>query len=415
MKKAIILFFCFALSCSLRAETKAENQNKLPVLTLEEALQKAVTSNKSFLVLKKQKKISDSKIRLAKQSPVPEISLGVEDIAGSGEYKNTSSMKSSIALKKTFETGGKKAKRINAAKTSKDIEDLKIQIAEKELKLKVVDNFFKIYRLSKDLKLHEEAISIASQTADRVNKKVLAGELASIDATRAYVEFTKAKTEKRQLELDLYSAKNELAMLWNTDSLDFNDIEINTKYFTEEKYLSPSEIDINDIPEIAIGKARIKEAKTDEKIARAEKNPNVDLSLAYSKYKATSDHALELEASFPLVGHSWVENAKAAKTNLEAVELEAKGDSSEFLLRLETAYKNLEILKEEVASLESVLLPASKKAFDETQMAFDCGEKSLLDLFDARKALIETTDLHLELQCKLFKAICEYAILSNQE
>ena len=258
MKKTIILFFCFALSCSLRAETKAENQNKLPILTLEEALQKAVTSNKSFLALKKQKEISDSKIRLAKQSPVPEISLGVEDIAGSGEYKNTSSMKSSIALKKTFETGGKKAKRINAAKTSKDIEDLKIHIAEKELKLKVVDSFFKIYRLSKDLKLHEEAISIASQTADRVNKKVLAGELASIDATRAYVEFTKAKTEKRQLELDLYSAKNELAMLWNTDSLDFNDIEINTKYFTEEKYLSPSEIDINDIPEIAIGKARIK-------------------------------------------------------------------------------------------------------------------------------------------------------------
>ena len=54
MKKTIILFFCFALSCSLRAETKADNQNKLPVLTLEEALQKAVTSNKSFLALKKQ-------------------------------------------------------------------------------------------------------------------------------------------------------------------------------------------------------------------------------------------------------------------------------------------------------------------------------------------------------------------------
>ena len=61
-----------------------------------------------------------------------------------------------------------------------------------------------------------------------------------------------------------------------------------------------------------------------------------------------------------------------------------------------------------------MLLPSAKEAFEQIQTAFNSGEKSLLDLFDAKKSLLETELLHLELQCKLFNAISEYAILTGQ-
>lgn len=412
MKKIIFLLVYFLPIFYGYAESNTEIDTKF--LTINIALERAIALNSSFKALTKQKDISEALIKEAKQTPIPNLKIGIDEFAGSGEFKGNSSMKSIIGIEKAFESKRKRKKRIASAETYRNMELLKIQIAKKELKLKVASIFFRLYQLSKELEIQKRSVIIAEETAQTVNKKVLAGELAKIDATRAYVEFTREETIKKHLELDLTSVKNEMASLWNSKDFLFQELRVENEFYTKESFKAPDSINPKEIHEIALAEAEVEHSEIDYKMAKLEKKPDLEFSLTYSKYKATSDRALGIEATIPLIGKSLEGKIEATKANIVASQHLREAIYSDFFAKLNTVYMEKESLKKEVLNLESMLLPAANQAFSEAKIAFDNGEKGLLELFDASKALLETEKLHLELQCKLFNAISEYAILSNQ-
>lgn len=413
IKKLLVSILSFCLASNLYAEQETQKYNS-NILTLKTALEKAVTSNHSLLALMKQQEKYDGLIKQAKISPCPSLIIGAEDFAGNGEYKKTSSMKSSIGLSQTIETAGKRNKRIRIANSTKNAEILKIEIAKKEMKLKVASSFFKLYQLTKELEIQKESIELAKQTSDSVNKRVTAGELAQIDSTRAYVEFTREETLRKHLELDINSLKNEIATLLGEKYFSYDDIKFDTESFIKEELSAPENIAIEELPEIALSKAELKIAESEYKMTEAEKVSDIELTIKYSKYRATSDHAFAVEASVPLTGNSVRGKMQSAKADVEAAKLGITSVNSELSAKIYTAFQEKESLTKEVYNLETMLLPAAKEAYEQVQTAFNSGEKSLLDLFDAKKSLLATELLHLELECKLFNAISEYAILTNQ-
>lgn len=412
MKKYYLVLLLVLAGSLAFAETTDEKQER--ILTIDEAIEKAVASNSFFIAAEKQDEISKSLLRQARQNPSPELKIGVDDYAGSGPYKKTSSMKSIIGVTQTIEMGNKRQKRISLAKASRDVELLKIDMVKKELKLKVITAYFELFRLSKELEIQNEATKLAEEAADTVNKKVAAGELPRIDATRVNVEFSREEAVRKHLELDVISAKNELAALWNAKDFEYESIDLDCESFSNMELAAPSDELINESPEIRLAESQINVAKMEVNKARAEANSDIDFSVTYNKYRESSEHAWGIEASFPLKGKSESGNISAAKHSYEAAKLEKEGIVSEFSVKISNAYREKESLLKEVINIETSLIPASKQAYQETKIAFESGEKSLLDLFGARKTLLETSKLYLEIQCKLFNAIGEYAVLTNQ-
>lgn len=411
MKKIYFsLLFIFAVSL-VTAEVIEKNTNKL---TLDMAIENAVISNSAFLALSKQKDISNSLLKQAKEVPSPQLTLGVDDFAGNGAYKNTSSMKSSVGLTQTLEMGNKRKKRISSAKASCELEQFKIDIAKKELKLKVIGAYFELLRLMSELEIQNEATELAKETAETVNKKVSAGELPQIDATRVNVEYSREDAIKKHLELDVISAKNELASFWNSKTFDYDNIDLSCDAFLKQNLSEPAEEIIYSSPEILVANSQIKVAEMEVRKAKAEANADVDLSVTYNKFRESSEHAWTIEASFPLKGNSEAGNISASKQAFEAANLEKENVLTEFSVKIANAYREKESLQKEILNIENSLLPVAKKAYEETKTAFESGEKSLLDLFDARKTMLETQRLYLEIKCKLLNAIGEYAVLSNQ-
>lgn len=413
IKKLLVSILSFCLASNLYAEQKTQKYNS-NILTLETALEKAVTSNHSLLALMKQQEKYDGLIKQAKISPCPSLIIGAEDFAGNGEYKKTSSMKSTIGLSQTIETAGKRNKRIRIADSTKNTEILKVEIAKKEMKLRVASSFFKLYQLTKELEIQKESIELAKQTSDSVNKRVTAGELAQIDSTRAYVEFTREETLRKHLELDITSLKNEIATLLGEKSFSYDGINVDVNSFIKEELSAPEKIALEELPELALAKAELKLAESEYNMTKAEKVSDIELTINYSKYRATSDHAFAIEASVPLAGNSVKGKIQSAKAEVEAAKLGITSVNSELSAKIYTAFQEKESLTKEIYNLETMLLPVAKEAYEQVQTAFNSGEKSLLDLFDAKKSLLETELLHLELECKLFNAISEYAILTGQ-
>ncbi len=413
INKILVSILCFCLASNLYAEQDAKKFNS-NTLTLKTALEKAVTSNPSLLALMKQEEKNEGLVKQAKVVPSPSLIIGAEDFAGNGEYKKTSSMKSTIGLSQTIETAGKRKKRIRIANSTKTTEMLKVEIAKKEMKLKVASSFFKLYQLEKELEIQKESIELARQNSDSVNKKVAAGELAQIDSTRAYVEFTREETLKKHLELDIISLKNEIATLLGEKTFEYKGISINAESFIKEELSAPESINIEGLPELALAKAELKLAESEYNMTKTERVSDIELTVNYSKYRATSDHAFAVEASVPLTRNSVKGKMQSAQAEVEAAKLYIDSVNSEISAKIYTAFHEKESLTKEVRNLESMLLPSAKESYEQIQTAFNSGEKSLLDLFDAKKSLLETELLHLELQCKLFNAISEYAILTGQ-
>lgn len=412
MKKYYLaLLFIFGSSWLFAESLDSKNDN---ILTIDMALEKAIASNSAFLAVSKQKEISNSLLRQARQKPSPELKIGVDDYAGSGVYKKTSSMKSIIGLTQTIEMGNKRKKRISSAKASGELELVKIDIAKKELKLKVISAYFELFRLTKELEMQNEATILAKETADTVNKKVAVGELPQIDATRVNVEFSREEAVKKHLELDVVSAKNELASFWNSKTFDYDSIDLVCDSFIKQEFKNPSEELINALPEVRLADSQIKLAQADIRKAKAEANADIDFSVTYNKFRESSEHAWGIEASFPLKGRSESGNISAAKHTFEANKLEKEGIISEISVKIANAFREKESLQKEVTNIETALIPAAKQAYQETKIAFESGEKSLLDLFDARKTMLETSKLYLEIQCRYFNAIGEYAVLTDQ-
>ena len=413
INKILVSILCFCLASNLYAEQEAQKCNS-NTLTLKTALEKAITSNLSLLALMKQEEKYEGLVRQAKVTPPPSLVIGAEDFAGNGEYKKTSSMKSTIGLSQTIETAGKRKKRIRIANSTKTAEMLKVEIAKKEMKLKVASSFFKLYQLEKELEIQKESIELARQTSESVNKRVTAGELAQIDSTRAYVEFTREETLKKHLELDITSLKNEIATLLGEKTFEYKGISVNSESFIKEELSAPENINIEDLPELVLAKAELNLAESEYSMTKSERVSDIELTVNYSKYRATSDHAFAIEASIPLTRNSVKGKMQSAKAEVEAAKLCIDSVNSEISAKIYTAFQEKESLTKEVHNLETMLLPSAKEAFEQIQTAFNSGEKSLLDLFDAKKSLLETELLHLELQCKLFNAISEYAILTGQ-
>lgn len=411
MKK--YLFIAIAMVASIASAEPVENKNE-NILTIDLAIDRAIASNSAFLALSKQKEISKSLLKQAGQTPVTQLTFGVDDFAGSGPYKSTSSMKSSIGFSQSFETGHKRRKRIASAKASCELEGLKYEVAKKELKLKVLNAYSELFRLMNEYKIQEEATKLAQETAEIVNKKVYAGELAPIDATRVNVEFSREEALKQHLELDILSAKNELASLWNSKFFEYEDIDLICDAYFKQNLSQPTDEILNSSPEVKIADSQIKLARMDVRKAKAEANADVDLAITYNKFRENSEHAWAIEASFPLKGNSEAGNIRAVEQAFEVASLEKEGILSEFSVKLANTFREKESLQKELDNIENSLLPVAKQAYNETKIAFEHGEKSLLDLFDARKTMLETYRLYLEIKCKLFSAIGEYAVLSNQ-
>ena len=168
------------------------------------------------------------------------------------------------------------------------------------------------------------------------------------------------------------------------------------------------------MPELVLAKAELNLAESEYSMTKSERVSDIELTVNYSKYRATSDHAFAIEASIPLTRNSVKGKMQSAKAEVEAAKLCIDSVNSEISAKIYTAFQEKESLTKEVHNLETKLLPSAKEAYEQIQTAFNSGEKSLLDLFDAKKSLLETELLHLELQCKLFNAISEYAILTGQ-
>jgi len=415
--KKIILFCAIFLTGLYRptiAISEPASSTDIQELSLPQALARAERYNPLLLAAHANIRAAGGITHQASLSPNPTLSVEFDEFAGTGQFKGTSSMKSSVGLSQPIITAGKRGKNVGIARSGERISQLAMQLQLVELRQQVTEDFLMVYLLQNLSKIQQQSLELASQAATAVSKRVVAGEAPAIDETRAEVEFSSEEVALRRLNRELESARTRLAASWNAGSPEFSTVYLEPHSILDIELSEPQAVSARVYPEVEQSEIIVSQRQQEMALARAESTPDLQLSASLSRFRESGDRAFAvgIEMELPLFDRRQGRRSEASSA-VKAAENKRVASEREFSSRLTSLYSEILSLREELANVSERLLPAADRAFNETKRAYEEGERELIDLLDARRTYLDATRTSLTLQHELLLKTAEYSIITG--
>jgi cobalt-zinc-cadmium efflux system outer membrane protein len=248
-----------------------------------------------------------------------------------------------------------------------------------------------------------EAVQLAQDTVQAVQKRVKAGKSPQAELARAQAELARMKLKQEDIDHQLLSARHRLAAQWGETGPGFTHVsgDILTLPNPESFATLKSRIDQN--PEFArfLSKQRVDEAQL--RLARAQRKPDWRVSAGVRRLELSNDQALVANITFPLTlrnrNQGGIAEARAnlAQTNADAIAARIRIETSLFVI-----YQELQHSLHRAKAFRDDVIPRLEQALRDTRSAYELGRYSYFewrtvqeDLLTARRALVEASvDAH---------------------
>jgi len=416
MKKFVLfsLIFMAVLFQPLTLLSEPQSPSDTQLMSLAQAFVMAEQLNPLLRAARENIRAAGGITQQAGLSPNPTLSVEFDEFAGTGEFKGTSVIKSSIGLSQQIVTAGKQGKGVSIARSGEKLSHLELQVQLLELRLQVTEDFLRVYLLQSLLDIQQQSLDLAKQAADAVSKRVAAGEAPAIDETRAGVELSSEEVALKRLQRELESARTRLAASWNAESFESGKVSLQCQNISEIAIPDPQTATASAFPAVEQAEILVRQKQQELALARAESTPDLQLSASLSRFRETGDRAFAvgIEVELPLFDRRQGRRREASAA-IEAATQKKEASQRDFATRLTTLYSEVLSLREELANVNERLLPAADRAFAETNRAYEEGERELIDLLDARRTYLDATRTSLTLQHELLLKTAEYAMITG--
>jgi cobalt-zinc-cadmium efflux system outer membrane protein len=153
-------------------------------LTLRDALSASLLRNPELAAFSWEVRIREARALQAGALPNPELSVEVENVAGTGAYHGSDRSESTLALGQRLELGGKRSKRRRVAELDARMAGWDYELGRVAVFADVVDAFANVLAAQRELELSEELLVLARASLDSVSRQVRAGNTILMKALR---------------------------------------------------------------------------------------------------------------------------------------------------------------------------------------------------------------------------------------
>lgn len=351
-------------------------------LTLAEALERAGASP-AVDVAEAQIDIARGHQRQAGLGPNPEVSLEVENIAGTGVFQGFRSTEATLAVGQRLELGGKRHARVNAARAQTRLAEIRAEIARADLTQSVHQRFFDAVAARQRLVLAEQALDRSRELARIANMLVDVGRDPPLRALRAEANLGEAEAELVMRRAEDENARLLLAALWGASS---------PPPSVDEESLASLETDairIEPLSVLAIQLADAELAAAEAVIARERtlRTPDLTFSAGVRRNEEADAHGFVAGASFELpIGNRNQGAIAAARASARAAEAQRSLLVVEVARRIASANATLSAAEERADTLENRTVPQAEEALRLADIGYRAGRFSLIELLDAAEA-----------------------------
>ena len=372
--RALLLAGAFA-ACGQAAQAES--------IALGDALAQGVQTSPRAAQAKALADAAEARARQAGVAPNPELSLEVENFAGSGAFQGLHSTEATLALSQRIELGGKRSARLGVARAERDFAFLTYKAALADLERDIRNAHAELRAAEDRAVLARDNTAAAEELARTARILVDAGRDPPLRQLRAESLLAEAKAEQARTFSTLLTARRLLGSLIGSDD---TELTATASEDAAPAALAPDATSLNE----QLATAEREAARARVQLARSDAVPDITASGGVRRFRESGDTALVAGISIPLP----IRNRNRNRGNIEAAGAESNAAESALLLARIDAnraqYDARMLLGAAEVRYEALAGPGLQQAEEALRLArigYNAGKFSLIELIDAQTAL----------------------------
>lgn len=349
-------------------------------LSLPQALEEVSARSPTVVAAEAEVAAAEARVRQAGYRSNPELSVEVENFAGTGELRGLRSTETTVAVNQRLDLGSRRSARVNAARAELEVQKLKLAIARADLAQAVREQFARAVAAREKLSQATENEARARELARVAGILVDAGRDPPLRALRARSALAQAQAERELAAADELAARSSLAALFGVSqpvggvagaALDLVPRQVNPD----------ASLDV----QLADAERREAQAVVREQLAETRIDPAVGVGLRH--IRETGDVGVVAGVSMPLRLFDRNQgNIQAARQLAAAADARRASTLATMTARARNAIANVEAAQRRVEALEKAAVPEATEALRLAEISYREGRASLLELIDIQNA-----------------------------
>jgi cobalt-zinc-cadmium efflux system outer membrane protein len=374
---------------------------QLAPLTLQAAVTTALQRNPQLRAATAELDATAGTVQQAGLMPNPVLGVDQEDLR-SGTRTTT------VQLSQTFETGGKRAARVELARRGRDIAALDLVARRADIRANAIRAFFDALTAQERVKVLEESLRIATSGVDAAVRRVTAGKVSPTEETRARVAASTARIDLRQAEAERSAALRVLTAVLGVSEGSIQRLNGNVDMLPDAPSVQAIMARLPDAPAIRRAQLEVSRADAGYTLARARGVPDVTVGIGGKRAQDIGRTQAVISVSVPLPFFDRNQGAQletlrkrdAAQANADAEELRLRSD----LLQMADL---LQARKDEVDALRREVLPGAQSAYEAARTGFELGKFSFLDALDAQRTWLQVRSQYFTAVAQVHRTAAE--------
>jgi len=403
---AVGLLFCTAPM--LRAESPGVT------LTLPAAVTAALRHDPTLTALSHGVAAHEGTVLQAGLLPNPELRFEAENVGGSGDRTAFEETETTLSIFQVFELGGKRERRTELARSSRDVAVIEHERRRLQLAAEVARRFVAVLAAQEQLELARELEKLAGESVGAAQKQATAGALPPAEVSRTRVGLARTRAQRLTVQRDLNAVRVELAATWGAREATFTAVAGDLERLDDlpDRKTLFDRFDAN--PDLTRSDAEVNERVRALALAEARRVPDVIVGAGGRHFSDNGDNALVFEVDVPLpffdrnqggVAAARQDIAKA-RAEREAVAVRIRGE-------LAAAWERLAAARERALVLRHEALPEANASLAGAREAYRTGLYRSIDVLDAQRTLFEVRSEYVQALAEFHTQATEVARLAG--
>jgi cobalt-zinc-cadmium efflux system outer membrane protein len=365
-------------------------------LTLPAALALADEGNAALAAARHEVLALDGAVQQAGLLPNPSLSVERVDT-------QRASRETTMLLSQPLELGGQRAARVQAAQRGRDGAAALWQQRRAELRAETTAAWFAVLAAQEQWQLAQQASALAQRAATATGRRVAAGKVSPVEATRAQVAASTVKLDLIRAQGALATARARLAALWGNPAPRFervagalDGVDGLLAALPELPPLASQRAALAQAPALQVAQLELARRQALAQLERSRRVPDVALTLGSKRSEELGRSQLVVGLSVPLP--LFDRNQGAVLESARRVD-QARDEVTAALTRLELelvqAREEYASARAQAQAVRDEILPGARSAYEAASTGFDYGKFGFLDVLDAQRTLLQAQSHYL--------------------
>jgi outer membrane protein, heavy metal efflux system len=384
------------------------NEEPHGVITLGQAVASALMKNPGLQSFSLEIRAREARIIQAGLLPNPEFLVAADNVFGTGNLRRFEGAENTFSLAQLIHLAGKREKRVHLVSLDRNLAKWDYESKRLDVFAEVTKAFIDTVTKQERVSLAGELVGLAEKSFDVVKSRVQAGKVSPIEETKAAAALSLVRIDLHRARTELEGARKVLAATWGSRLAAFIRVEGRLQLSADIPGFEQLAKDLGRNPDISRWDSEMEQRQASLILEKANQVPDIVLSAGVRRFNATEETALVFGFSVPIPvfnrNQGSILEAKnrilKAEKDREAVLLHAQTSIAEAYQRLESAFGEAKMLRDQV-------VPALEEVFASVQEGYFYGKFGYLDLLDSQRTLFESRGRYLETLANYEKAITD--------